>query len=261
MNVNEKQPAIRREAFFYPIMVYYLVIAVLNLVLVPYLSAHAVDAVQQQALLSLAAGVVLYLAFCARGESRRILTAPVSRESGCGAVLAVLLLSCAGIAMNDLIALTPLVEQSEGYQTVEQAFYSSGLGWEILALGLIAPVVEELLYRELVQTRLRAAFGQSAAVLGSALIFGILHMNTVQALYSAVLGLLLALLMERYHDVRVPMLGHIAANLWALFRGETELFTWLEKGEPLFYPVTLACLVVTVYLAGYCLHGIRKSDP
>lgn len=258
MNVNENRKEIRREAFFYPIMVYYLVIAVLNLVLVPYLSEHSVDAVQQQALLSLAAGIALYLAFCARGENKRILTATVSRETGSGALLSVLMLSCAGIAVNNLIALTPLTEQSAGYQAVEQAFYSSGLGWEILALGLISPVVEELLYRGLVQERLQLAFGRTAAVLGSALIFGILHMNTVQALYSAVLGLLLALLMERYHDVRVPMLGHIAANLWALLRGETELFAWLERGEPLFYPVTLVCLVVTVYLAGYCLHGIRK---
>lgn len=243
-------------AFFYPVMCYYIVVAVANRILA---SVSQMDAVRAQAFVTAAGGVVLYVCFYVRaGRAREIFT-PVKQETLCGGVIAVLMLGGAGIVLNNVISLAGLAAHSQGYQQVEQVFYSSTPAWELLAFGLIAPVTEEFLYRGLVFRRLRESYGRTTAIAGSALIFGVLHMNLVQAVYAALLGLLLAVLMERYDDVRIPMLGHIAANVIAVLRAETDIFSWLEHGGVLFAPVTLALAAVTLYLCGYCVKGIRKS--
>ena len=69
--------------------------------------------------------------------------------------------------------------------------------------------------------------GVYPAVICSALIFGLVHVNLVQFLYAAVLGCLLAFLYEKTGFFYVPVLGHIAANTVAVVRAETG---WLSFG-------------------------------
>lgn len=251
----------KNMTFFYPLIVYFVVFAIMNQAVLPMLP---LDAVMGQGLTSFAAGAVVYICFVAAkrgndGKRRLIYLAPVKRSACIGCAVAVLWLGCAGVAMNNVIAAVGLQQLSDSYQQVEQAFYSSDLLCEIVALGVIAPLAEELLYRQLVFYRLRESYGRLTAVVASALIFGVLHMNLVQTVYAFVLGLLLALLMERYQDVRVPLLGHMAANIIAILRGETGFLSWLTLGRPLFVPVTAVLLLVTVAIAGYYIKSCKND--
>lgn len=255
MNTN------RNMTFFYPLIVYFVVFAIMNQAVLPMLP---LDAVMGQALTSFVAGTVVYICFIAakRGSDGRrqlVYLAPVKKSACIGGVIAILWLGCAGVAMNNVIAAMGLQQISDSYQQVEQAFYSSDLLREIIGLGVITPLAEELLYRQLVFYRLRESYGRLTAIAASALIFGVLHMNIVQTVYAFVLGLLLALLMENYQDVRVPLLGHIAANIIAILRGETEWLSWLTLGEPLFVPVTVILLAVTVVIAGYYIKSCKNT--
>lgn len=247
----------------YPIFLYFAVCQIVNLLigLLPF--AASVDAVKRQGAGSLLGLIVLYLNFIKGKESsfgqKKPFTAPVDRQFAAGVFSAVIMLGCAGIALNNLIALTDLKQMSESYQAVEQAFYSSGFGWELLALGLITPIAEELLYRYIIFYQFRDWMGRTAAIVGSALIFGLIHMNIVQTIYAFALGLLLGLLMECYQDVRVAACGHIAANVLSLLRGETDVLSWLVPGEAAFVPVTVVLVIVTILFA--ILHLIKfKKD-
>ena len=80
------------------------------------------------------------------------------------------------------------------------------------------------------------------ALIGSALIFGIMHVNLVQFLYAAVIGLLLAFVLEKTGKLSMAVFGHIAANLVAVLRTETG---WLEFS---FYP-TVNGILFTVVMA------------
>ena len=248
-------------AFFYPVIVYFVIFSIMNQAVLPMLP---LDAVMGQALTSFAAGAAVYLWFVAGerktdGVGRLVYLAPVKKSSCIGGVIAILWLGCAGVAMNNVIAAIGLQELSGSYQQVEQAFYSSDLLREMIALGVITPLAEELLYRYVVFRRLRESYGRMTAIVGSALIFGILHMNIVQTVYAFVLGLLLALLMETYQDVRVPFLGHVSANIIAILRGETKFLSWLTLGEPLFVPVTVLLLAVTAVIAGYYIKSCKNT--
>ena len=251
----------KNMTFFYPLIVYFVVFAIMNQAVLPMLP---LDAVMGQALTSFVAGTVVYICFIATkrgsdGTGRLVYLAPVKKSTCIGGVIAILWLGCAGVAMNNVIAAMGLQQISDSYQQVEQAFYSSDLLREIIALGVITPLAEELLYRQLVFYRLRESYGRLTAIVASALIFGVLHMNIVQTVYAFVLGLLLALLMESYQDVRVPLLGHIAANIIAILRGETGWLSWLTLGEPLFVPVTVILLAVTAAIAGYYIKSCKNT--
>lgn len=255
-NIPKKPSNINMEAWsvVYPIFLYFAVCQIMNM-LVPLVVK--LDAVKQQALHTAVAGVVIYLMFV-RKRKERVNLLCVNKKVFAGAGLAILLLGCGGAAANNMIALTNLQQMSDSYQTVEQAFYSSGLGWELFGLGIVTPIAEELLYRDVVFCQLHNWLGRSAAIVGSAFIFGLLHMNIVQGIYAFVLGLLLGILMEYYQDIRVPALGHMAANILAILRGETDYFAWMERDSRFFAPVTVLLLLTTVLIAGWIVKSFKK---
>jgi hypothetical protein len=115
-----------------------------------------------------------------------------------------------------LTHMTWLIEFSERYQEVNDAILADSLLMQLLAAVVVAPVVEELLMRGLLFGRLKDLMPAKAAIVCSAILFGIFHGNLVQGIHGFLVGLFLALLMERFDDLRVPILAHMAANLTTL---------------------------------------------
>ena len=130
-----------------------------------------------------------------------------------------------GIAVNNLIAMTPLIEMSAGFHEANESFFAGGIVYELFGSCLVIPIAEELLYRGVVFKRLRVFLGVWPAIMFSAIIFGIMHANFVQFLYAGILGVLLAFLLQTTGKLYAPILGHIAANIAAVVRQETG---WLE---------------------------------
>ena len=86
------------------------------------------------------------------------------------------------------------------------------------------------------------------AMVISALLFGVLHMNLVQFIYAGVLGVLLAWLMEKSGHFYGAFLAHMGANLMAVLRVETKIFSWMETPKPAFYGATVGLAVLAVVL-------------
>lgn len=146
-----------------------------------------------------------------------------------------------GIAVNNLIAMTPLMEVSAGFKEANNSFFAGGVSYEILGSCLVIPIAEELLYRGVVFQRLHVFLDAVPAILLSALIFGVMHANLVQFLYAGILGLLLAYLLWSTGKLYAPVLGHIAANVAAVMRQETG---WLDFA----YEPTVAGIGVSLLL-------------
>ena len=88
----------------------------------------------------------------------------------------------------------------------------SGTLTGVLAVAVVAPVVEELIFRGLMLNRLsRVMPGWLAAVLSSAA-FGVCHGHPVWFAYAFVLGAFFALLDLRAQSILPSILGHIAFN-------------------------------------------------
>lgn len=164
-------------------------------------------------------------------------------------VLAVISGAALGIAVNNIIAMTPLIEKSSGFQNANDAFFAGEIVFEFLGSCLLIPIAEELLYRGVVYKRLQVMVGVGPAILLSALLFGIMHVNPVQFLYAGILGILLAFLLEKSGFLYVPILGHIAANVAAVVRQETG---WLSFS----YERTAAGVGFTVLMLGIAAAAI-----
>lgn len=86
--------------------------------------------------------------------------------------------------------------------------------WTILYSVLIAPLVEECLFRGLIY-RYLSRYGRLWAIFISALMFGLIHLNLLQFVTAVLIGLLLACIRMRY-GLACAILMHISNNVFAL---------------------------------------------
>lgn len=119
----------------------------------------------------------------------------------------------AALCFNILFALLGITGSSGEYAQVAQKQFSLPLWAGIFLYGVISPIAEEVIFRGIVYNRMDRLFGRTIAIIGSALLFGAYHGNIVQALYGFILGILIAVLYERYGSFVVPLLIHSAANI------------------------------------------------
>lgn len=83
---------------------------------------------------------------------------------------------------------------------------------QILAAVIIAPFIEEILFRGLIHDRFAKALPFPVAALISSLIFGSVHGGVIAMLVAFVLGLFLSYLYSRFNSILVPMAFHAGFN-------------------------------------------------
>lgn len=159
-----------------------------------------------------------------------------------------------GIAVNNIIAMTPLIEKSAGFAQANESFFAGQIIYELLGSCLLIPIAEELLYRGIVYKRLRLMVGVVPAIICSAVIFGVMHVNMVQFIYAGILGTLLAFLLERTGYLYAPILGHIAANVTAVVRQETGILSF--SYEPTVSGIGFT-IVILLAAAGLIWYQVR----
>lgn len=83
----------------------------------------------------------------------------------------------------------------------------------VVSIALVAPVVEEMLFRGAIEGHLLRRWGNPKRAIGiSALIFGLIHLNPAQIPYAFVLGLLLGWLYYRTGSIVPGIVLHLVNN-------------------------------------------------
>ena len=156
------------------------------------------------------------------------------------AVLAI----AAGTAAGFLVDLTGIPDIDQSFQEFNDMAYLDPLPLQILSIGILGPIAEELVFRALIFRRIRDYLNPKIAIVLSAVMFGAFHMNWTQALFATALGILFACLYEKYGRLWVPIIGHMANNIYATLANNLASETsFLNSGA--FY---IICLVLTVLL-------------
>lgn len=158
--------------------------------------------------------------------------------------LLVVLGSVVCIGGTCLATMANLAMASEAYQETSEVFYSAGFAVQILCLGMISPVAEELMYRGVLYKRVRENGGFWRAALSSALLFAMSHGNLVQFLYAFGLGLLLAYVYEKYGSLKAPVFLHMTANITSLVLTEVGVFDWIVLSPERLAISVIACAFV-----------------
>lgn len=87
-----------------------------------------------------------------------------------------------------------------------------GLIAVFLLVAVIAPVAEEILFRGVVFSGLRDSWGEGWAIAASSVLFGVMHLEPVLMIPTAILGVLLAKVFSMTRSLWVPIALHSAYN-------------------------------------------------
>lgn len=98
----------------------------------------------------------------------------------------------------------------------QERLLSAELPVQIIGLGIVVPLAEELIFRGLTYRRMRQLFSVRAAVLLSAVLFAVYHGNLIQMIFAFPLALVLALVYEHGKLFIFPVLFHAGSNLTAI---------------------------------------------
>lgn len=174
--------------------------------------------------------------------------------------VSVIVLAIAGCQMlNDLIQIFRLNELFPSYaQLSEETMAGQPVGLLILTVGILAPVVEELVFRGLVFRRMKDWVHPWIAILFSSLLFGIYHGNFVQFLYATFMGMLLAVIYERTGTLWTAVVAHMTANLWSLF----GYGWWLMLAEQIPFGAFLGIVVelLLCVIPGYWIFVYKRKS-
>lgn len=159
--------------------------------------------------------------------------------------IAIVLMSvalCMGI--NNLLFISNLASLSSAYEQTMEALYMPSLGVQIVCLGILIPVCEEMVFRGLMYKRLREYSGFVISMLYSAIVFSFMHINMVQSVYAFVMAVVFAFVYEKYSSVKAPIVAHISANIAAVLATHYEMFEWIMADQMKSGIFTVACAAI-----------------
>lgn len=129
------------------------------------------------------------------------------------------------LGLNLLMELSGLTNKSEAYRAVAADQYSAYFLLGLICYGIVTPVAEEILFRGMVFNVMKRTMKLKLAVLASAMLFAVYHMNMVQGVYAFLMGLLMAYAYEYFGTFAMPVLIHALSNTLSYTLTYTSLST------------------------------------
>ncbi len=83
----------------------------------------------------------------------------------------------------------------------------------LLLLGIIPPICEELLFRGMILQGLKERFKPFMSVLLTSLLFALMHQSITQFIYPLILGFVLTVVMDKTNNLLYPILIHAFNNI------------------------------------------------
>ena len=182
-----------------------------------------------------------------------------------GGVNAGVLILCVPLALTAMFfmnVLTELLPLQDNHEQTFEAMSRTGI-WGFLAIAIFGPVCEEVTFRGAIEGGLLKCTSPWKAILWSAFLFGVIHMNPIQVPFAFALGVLLGWL---YYKT-----GSLVAGLWVHIINNTLGFVtmvvtdspkttmdWLGKETT--YILMVVSLLIFVVLLFYFNKTIDKTS-
>lgn len=200
----------------------------------------------------LTVGVICLIFVCRKKKLTKELC--LRKLSGGTAVSLVLM----GLGFNVLTTVLFSFLPEAWIASYEEAAASTFIGdfW-LVAIGtaIMAPLVEELIFRGLIYTRLKKGMPVVAAMVLTSVWFGLMHGHPLWIAYATVLGLIMGWIFERTKSLFGSMLFHFGYNLFAVIG-----MTFPEE-IPTAVGIVMTCIgVVAAAVGSYWFLRIPKAE-
>ena len=120
------------------------------------------------------------------------------------------------VGNNISLAIMTSVEEQFGSMpenSVETILTENNHILSLVLVGIIAPIIEELIFRKLLIDR-TTPYGEKTAVFFSALVFGLLHGNLYQFFYAFLIGLILSIVYVKTGKIIYSTVIHCFINIF-----------------------------------------------
>jgi membrane protease YdiL (CAAX protease family) len=166
--------------------------------------------------------------------------------------------ACAGFSSYSIIMLAigilanfeSFAAELERYESqMAFAMPDGNLIQSIIGIGIIAPIVEEVMFRGMVTHELGTVFPAKFVIAAQGVMFGIYHMNIIQGMYAVPLGILFGFCAYKSRSIWPAIAGHIAMNTVSLVLSTPEASGALDSQPAiilLFIAMSLAMFVCSV---------------
>ena len=232
----------------WPLLFYFLMTEVISYLLLPWMGKTQAYAVTYLLLIP-----ILFFWFSKeRADTLHIIKRRQKRKLLRSIPFLILCAASFSLLGNLILSQSFFVFFSKGYEETKVLQYDISLVGGILLYGMITPIAEELVFRGFVFQRMKRYFSVPLSIIVSSFIFGAYHRNVMQMIYATVLGMVIALLYEKYHRIEVPIIFHSIANI--------VVFT-VTKQELLHNNAVIAVIFLgSVLLSAFCtVYFIRVS--
>ena len=177
-------------------------------------------------------------------STKKITWSPVSSSYLFFSALAVLTCGFVVSALAELMKWIPNI--------MEQSFDILQSGWGgILAIAVIGPVLEELLFRGAITKALLQQYSPTKAILLSAFLFGVFHINPAQILPAFLIGILFAWTYYKTASLIPCILMHILNNSLSVF-----LSTKYPEAENMSDLMDTSSYLIAIFVAVLILAGV-----
>ena len=150
--------------------------------------------------------------------------------------------------------LNVVIEQMGVPNTMEETFIAmSNNPFGFLTIAILAPVLEELLFRGAIEARLLQQWTNPwTGIVVSSLIFGIIHMNPAQIPFAFLMGLMFGWIYYRTGSLLPGIVGHVLNNSIAavnmILYGHTTIEKQMDNVEMMWAWVVVA-IVGSIFTA------------
>lgn len=159
-----------------------------------------------------------------------------------------------------LIHILPRTQGTEGAAALAVSGTLLETYLDIVSLVIVAPILEEYIYRKVIFGRLHQ-FGSGFAVLYTSLLFSMSHVETTKLLYTFIMGILLGIIMAETNNLVYTILLHMMANGYpSLARGLAQL-GGNAKGQFNVYMILLGMflLVSIVFTIIWAIKKLKRN--
>ena len=171
----------------------------------------------------------------------------------------------AGASSNFVISLVVVILQnfnlfndafSQYDAHIETIFGSGGIALTLLSIGMVVPLVEEILFRGMVIYELKNAFSWKTAIIAQGVIFGLYHLIPVQIFYTIPLGVYFGFIVYKTGSVWPAAAGHIAMNAISILMSAPAIISMFNS--PMF---SLLFIIMSVYMFISALRYFVNKKP
>lgn len=164
-----------------------------------------------------------------------------------------------GLVIEPLLALLP-----DAFMEAISSLMGRG-GWMMLTSIVVAPILEEILFRGIIQDSLTYKYGPWKGIVLGAAVFGIVHIIPQQVINAFLIGLVLGYIYYQTRSLIPVMVIHCINNAIAYFSwvmgGEKLVSTRQQLGNDTTYYIVYALAALIFVIAFVCMTlSIRRAE-